>query len=139
MVFMLSFTVQFFLWPLLIHYFANLNFIAIPANVLLSPLVELLTVIYFLFISFFSFQFNFLADLTKNLIYFVSNIFFYLLDLFDKIPAKAIEINQHKSLIISSLLFIHLLFIFLIYYDKSSFHNKNKYRIFCKWQNWSKG
>jgi hypothetical protein len=72
---MLSMTVQFFLWPLLIFYFSNINLIAIPVNILLSPLVESLTYIYFIFISSKTFDFHFLADFCGNLIYFVCNIF----------------------------------------------------------------
>jgi ComEC/Rec2-related protein len=135
--FMLSLTVQFFLWPLLIFYFSNVNLIAIPANILISPLVESLTFIYFVFIASNTLNFSFLADFCSNLIYFVSNIFFKLLNFLEKMPAKSIDINQNKSLVIGSLILIQFLIIYLIWRDKNRYSRKNKYRVLAKWSNWS--
>jgi competence protein ComEC len=135
---MFSFTVQFALWPVLILYFSNINFIAIPANILLSSLVEFLTVLYFTFIAFKAVHLLFFADFISNLIYFVNNIFFKVLAFLEKMPAKSIDIYYHKTLIISFLLFIQLVFIFLILFNKKHLLKKNKYRIFFKWPNYHK-
>ena len=136
--FMLSLTVQFCLWPLLILYFSNINLIAIPANVMLSPLVETLTVGYFVFIALKTSNIALLADFVGSLIRFVSNIFFIFLNLFEKIPGKSITINQAKYSIIFALLFIELIFVYLIFHDRYCINKKNKYRTFSKWSNWSK-
>lgn len=134
---MLSMTVQFFLWPLLIFYFSNVNLIAIPANILLSPLVESLTFTYFIFISSKTFDFHFLADFCGNLIYFVCNIFFKFLDFLEKMPAKSIDIYQNKSLVITVLILIQVCITYLILREKKLLFKKNKYRVFAKWANWS--
>jgi competence protein ComEC len=133
----LGMTVQFFLWPLLIFYFSNVNLIAIPANILLSPLVELLTFIYFVFISSKTLYFSVLADLCSNLIYFVCNIFFNFLEFLEKMPAKSIDINQDKNLIVSSLIIIQVFVFYLILREKKLYFKKNKYRVLAKWANWS--
>ncbi len=135
---MFSFVMQFFLWPLLIGYFSNVNLIAIPANIVLSALVEFLTIIYFLFIVSKACHLVFLTNFSTNLIYLVNDIFFKLLSIFEKIAFKNIIINQDKILIISSLLSIQLLFILLICFDKKNIYTKNKYRILCKWSNYMK-
>ena len=133
---MLSMTVQFFLWPLLIFYFSNVNLIAIPANVLLSPLVESLTFVYFIFISSKILDFHFLADFCSNLIYFVCNIFFKFLDFLEKMPAKSIDIHQNKSLVIAVLILIQVCITYLILREKKLYFKKNKYRILTKWANY---
>ena len=135
---MFSFIMQFFMWPLLVSYFSSINLIAIPANILISPLVELLTVLYFFFIACKSFSLLVLGNFTSTLIYFVNNIFFNSLKIFESMPGKDILINEHKNLIISTLLLFQLIFISLIYLDKKKFNRKNKYRTLAKWPNYRK-
>lgn len=134
---MLGVLVQVLLWPVLIFYFSDINLIAIPANIIIAPLVEFLTVLFFVFISLKIAQLAFLADLASSLILFVSNIFFNILNFLEKMPAKSLTINANKSLIISSLILCHISLIFLINREQKLFNNKNKYRVLCKWANWS--
>ncbi len=130
---MFSFTVQFCLWPLLIFYFSNINLIAIPANIITAPLVEWLTVCYFIFIVSYLMHLHFLADFVTRMIYFVNNIFFNILAYLETLPAKSIMVNTNKNLIITSLIAIQLLLIFCIYRQRKHLNQKNKYRILAKW------
>ncbi len=134
---MFSATIHFFLWPLLIFYFSNVNLIAIPANILLSPLVESLTFIYFIFISSKMLNFTFLANICSDLIYFICNIFFKILGFLETMPAKSIDLYQNKNLITSSLIIIQIFVVYLILREKKLYSKKNKYRVFSKWLNWS--
>lgn len=134
---MLGVLVQFLLWPLLVFYFSDINLTAIPANIVVSPLVEFLTVLFFVFIFLKIVSLALLADFVSTLISSVSNIFFNILNLLEKMPAKSIAISTHKSLIISSLILVHLFLFFLIYREQKLFNKKNKYRVFNKWANWN--
>jgi hypothetical protein len=122
---------------LLIFYFSNVNLIAIPANILLSPLVESLTFIYFIFISSKMLNFTFLANICSDLIYFICNIFFKILGFLETMPAKSIDLYQNKNLITSSLIIIQIFVVYLILREKKLYSKKNKYRVFSKWLNWS--
>ncbi|HOA11878.1 ComEC/Rec2 family competence protein [Candidatus Woesebacteria bacterium] len=130
---MFSITVQFCMWPLLIFYFANINLIAIPANIVIAPLVEWLTVGYFIFIASQLLHLHFLADFVTRMIYFANNIFFNILAYLETLPAKSIVIDTNKSLIITSLIAIQLLLVFWIYRQQKHTNRKNKYRILAKW------
>jgi|GEM_PF-1045526 ComEC/Rec2-related protein len=130
---MFSITVQFCMWPLLIFYFANINLIAIPANIVIAPLVEWLTVGYFIFIASQLLHLHFLADFVTRMIYFANNIFFNILAYLETLPAKSIVIDTNKSLIITSLIAIQLLLVFWIYRQQKHTNLKNKYRILAKW------
>jgi ComEC/Rec2-related protein len=130
---MFSLTVQICLWPVLIFYFSTINFVAIPANIIISPLVESLTVLYFIFIASKHFHLVFLSKFISNLIYYVNNIFFSLLEYFETLPGKALVVYTNKSLIITLLIVIQVFLIIFIYYYQSTISKKNKYRIFKKW------
>jgi len=135
---MFSFIMQFFMWPVLIVYFSSINLIAIPANVIISPLVELLTVVYFIFIACKTCKLLILADFVSNTIYFVNFIFFTILNFLEKIPGKTIVIKQDKTLIITALLLVQLYLIALITIEKKRIYKKNKYRVLVKWSNYLK-
>lgn len=130
---MFSLTVQFCLWPVLILYFSNINLIAIAANIITSPLVECLTIFYFIFIVSQITHLRVLANIVGNLIYFVNNIFFTILDFLETMPGKTIVIHSHKELIISLLIVVQLLLIFCIFRNQTLLSKKNKYRILVKW------
>jgi competence protein ComEC len=129
----LSLTVQVCLWPVLIFYFSNINLIAIPANIIISPLVECLTVLYFIFIACKSFHFGFLSHFVGTLIYYVNNIFFKLLELFETLPGKALVVETNKNLIITVLIVGQVLLALFIYHNHTIINKKNKYRILKKW------
>lgn len=128
--------IQILMWPLLLFYFSDINLIAIPANIIVTPLVEFLTVLYFLFIFLKNLHLAFLPDFIGSLIYKACNIFFQLLANLEKLPAKAIQINDNKYWIISALFLVHLVLMCLILRDKKLTNQKNKYRILAKWSNW---
>ena len=124
------------MWPVLLFYFSDINLIAIPANIIVTPLVEFLTVLYFLFIFLKNLHLAFLPDFISSLIYKACNIFFQLLANLEKLPAKSIQINDYKYWIIGALFLIHLVLMYLILRDKKLTNQKNKYRILAKWSNW---
>lgn len=129
--------IQILMWPVLLFYFSDINLIAIPANIIVTPLVEFLTVLYFLFIFLKNLRLAFLPDFIGSLIYKACNIFFQLLASLEKLPAKSIQIDDYKYWIIGALFLIHLVLMCLIWRDKKLTNQKNKYRIFTKWANWN--
>ena len=79
-----NFLIQFSLWPLLLFYFPTINLLAIPANIIISPLVELLSVLLYLFLLLHYLPWPFLTTLMRYLISIVMNIFFKILEILEK-------------------------------------------------------
>lgn len=137
--FMLSFTVQFFLWPLLPFYFSSMNLIAIPANIFIAPLVELLSCLFLVFLTMLLLPKPILLLLRPfvcGLIILVSNIFFSSLSFLEKLPYKELIIEERKGLIIGTFILIDLLFTYLIIRHKKLKFKKNKYKSLKHWANW---
>ena len=125
---------QFFLLPIMISRFNELNYLAIPANFIVLPLVELLTVLFLasficLFVSnLFSIVFfeRFLSFMINKAI----DILFYLIDLLEKSPWKSFVFKTNKDLYVGIFFVLNLLVIVGIFVLKNQKYSKNQYRIF---------
>lgn len=131
---LLTFCAQFFLSPILIFNFAELNYLAILANFLVLPLVELLTlsflasfIILFLFETFKLFVFE---RLLSFLIIKTTDILFIIIDILEKIPWKSFVFIDNKVLYTIVFVLINLLTIVWIFHLKAKKYSKNQYRIF---------
>ena len=132
---LLSIVVQLVLAPIFVFRFSEINLLGIAANIVLAPLVEVLSAgyLYLLVISFLSpLGASFFAKLMQIII----DIFFYLLDIFNQIPFKSWIIYENKKLIGGAILLINFLIFFYIILDKNRLRKINKYRILNKWANW---
>lgn len=131
---LLTFCAQFFLSPILIFNFAELNYLAILANFLVLPLVELLTLSFLAsFISLFFFEaFDLLVfeRLLSFLIIKTTDILFIIIDILEKIPWKSFVFIDNKELYIILFVLINLLTIVWISHLKAQKYSKDKYRIF---------
>ena len=130
-----NFVIQFSLWPLLLLYFPTINLLAIPANIVISPLVELLSILLYVFLLLHNLPWPFLTTLMRYLISIVMNIFFKILEILEHLPGKSIAVDQNKSLIIALFLLIDLLVVLWLICQKSLLSKKNKYKILAKWAN----
>jgi competence protein ComEC len=128
---------QFFLLVIFVNSFAELNYIGILANLIISPLVEMLTIGFFVlvFTSFPSSDTSF----SKFLLFFNRFLSFLLLKTMDileifllfleKIPYKMIEINDKKELWIAFFIIFYFLVFLSIGRRKNKNLSKEKYRI----------
>lgn len=131
---LLTFCAQFFLAPILIFNFAELNYLAILANFLVLPLVELLTLSFlasFIGLFFFkAFDLLIIERLLSFLIIKTIDILFIIINILEKIPWKSLAFYENKDLFTIIFVMINLLTILLISHLKSKKYSKNKYRIF---------
>lgn len=131
---LLTICAQFFLLTIMISRFGELNYLAIPANLLVLPLVELLTILFLasficlflssilpmvFFESFLSFMINKVID-----------ILFFLIDFLEKIPWKSIVFKTNKDLYTNIFIFVNLLVIGGVFVLKNKKYSKNQYRTF---------
>ena len=131
---LLTFCAQFFLAPILIFNFGELNYLAILANFLVLPLVELLTISFLAsFIGLFFFEAfdlliieRFISFLIIKTIY----ILFFLINILEKIPWKSLTFIENKDLFTFLFILINFLTISWVFWQKSKKYSKNKYRIF---------
>lgn len=131
---LLSICAQFFLLPIMISRFGELNYLAIPANIVVLPLVELLTILFLasficLFVSS-VLPIGFFEQLISFLITKVINILFYVIDLLEKSPWKSIVFKSDKDLYTIIFCFISAAAIIAISILKSQKYSKNQYRTF---------
>ncbi len=129
-----TFSAQFFLFPILIFNFAELNYLAILANFLVLPLVELLTILFLVsFINLFITSFISTPSFSYVLSFLISkilDILFLLINLLEKITWKKIDFTGNKELYTMIFVIINLLSILLVFYLKNQKYSKNKYRVF---------
>lgn len=134
---LLSFCAQFFLIPIFIYNFAELNYLAILANFLILPLIEILTTLFLVsFVSLFlsnlfhsqllTFAEYFLSFLISKALY----ILFFLIDSLEKIPWKSIKFIDNKDEYMVVFTLINLLAITWVFYQRNRRYSKDKYRIF---------
>ena len=131
---LLTICAQFFLLTIMISRFGELNYLAIPVNLLVLPLVELLTILFLasficlflssilpmvFFESFLSFMINKVID-----------ILFFLIDFLEKIPWKSIVFKTNKDLYTNIFIFVNLLVIGGVFVLKNKKYSKNQYRTF---------
>lgn len=131
---LLTCSAQFFLLPIMISRFKEINYLAIPANILVLPLVEILT---FLFLASFICLFvtellpiTFFESFLSFLIAKVINILFFLIDFLEKSPWKRFIFKTNKDLYIMIFVFINLLTIVGVFVLKNKKYSKNQYRTF---------
>lgn len=131
---LLTFCAQFFLIPILIFNFAELNYLAILSNFLVLPLVELLTILFLAsFIGLFFFEFFDLFVFERLLSLLITktiDILFFLINILEKIPWKSISFNDNKYLFTMFFILINLIAIVFANRSKNKKYSKNKYRIF---------
>ena len=135
---LLTISAQFFLLIIFITSFGELNYIGIIANLLISPLLESLTIGFLLLIlfAFFSKTFIFSKELIvfkhflSFLLFKAVNIFEVFLDLLNKIPYKTIIINDNKILYMVVIFLLNVFMICFLESKKKESLKKEKYRIF---------
>lgn len=125
---------QFFLTPILIGNFSEFNYMTFLANMLILPLVELLTILFLvLYMAIFiqmlcSFDFfvRFLAIFISKIV----DILFTLIEILNKIPYKIItfEGNKERYIILFTVICCATIFVFELRNRKH--HSKNSYRVF---------
>lgn len=121
--------------PILIFNFAELNYLAILANFLVLPLVELLTLSFLAsFISLFLFEtfklFVFERLLSFLIIKTTDILFIIIIDILEKIPWKSFVYIDNKVLYTIVFVLINFLAIVWIFHLKAKKYSKNQYRIF---------
>lgn len=130
----LTFSAQFFLIPILIAKFGELNYLAILANILVLPLVELLTTLFLAsFICLFlhhAFSLTFLEQFLSLLIRKLLDILFFLIDFLEQIPWKSVVFKENKNCYTILFIFINFLVIILVSRIESKRYSKFQYRIF---------
>lgn len=132
--FILSFSAQFFLIPIMISNFGEVNYLAFLANLVLLPLLELLTVSFLiLFLTFFVggavdvfLVVRFLSFLNHT----VMDILFTLINFLEKIPYKSILFKENKELYVNVFIFIQIIIVLLFNWWKNQRYKKENYRIF---------
>ena len=131
---LLTFCVQFFLAPILIANFGELNYLAILANLVILPLVEVLTTLFLVsFIVLFLtdiFPLTFLESLLSYLISKLLDILFFLINLLEKIPYKSLIFNKNKDLFTAIFSLIILFSVIYVKHLKNKRYSKDQYRIF---------
>lgn len=125
---------QFFLLAIMISKFGEINYLAILTNILVLPLVEILTV---LFLASFIYLFitkllpiTFFESLISLLIAKVINILFLLIDVLEEFPWKRIIFKTNKELYTIIFVLINLLIIGGVFVLKKQKYSKNQYRTF---------
>ena len=136
---LLSFSAQFFLWPIFIINFSEMNFSSFISNILILPLMDLLLAQIFLFsalllLSQFLANFLFIQSLTTFAGYLIHNtidIIIYCINILLNLPFISIfKINNIYS--ITFIFFTAYLFTFIFFYWQKIKHlKKYKYRIIC--------
>lgn len=131
---LLSCCAQFFLLPIMISKFGEVSYLAILANILVLPLVELLTTLFLAsFICLFITELvpiAFFESFISFLIAKVINILFFLIDLLEKSPWKSFVFKTNKDLYTMLFILINLLAIVGIFVLKKQKYSKNQYRTF---------
>ena len=125
---------QFFLLPIMIYKFAEINYLSIPANILVLPLVELLTILFLasficLFVSNII-SITFIEHFISFLITKVVDILFLFIILLEKSPWKSFIFKTNKELYTAVFILINLLTVVSIFVLKNRKYSKNQYRIF---------
>ena len=131
---LLTFCAQFFLLPFMIYNFGEINYLAFLANLVILPLVELLTVLYLA--SFMAFILSgalttviwqqLLSTLISNLL----DILFTLINFLEQIPWKTVTFNENKDLFSIVFILINCGGIIALNTLKGKRYSKNQYRIF---------
>lgn len=125
---------QFFLLPIMISRFGELNYLAIPANFLVLPLVELLTILFLAsFICLFASNILSIGFFERFLSFMINkaiDILFILIDTLEKSPWKSFVFKTNKELYIVIFCVLNLLVIVGIFVLKNNKYSKNQYRIF---------
>lgn len=131
---LLTFCAQFFLIPILIFNFSELNYLSILANFVVLPLVELLTIMFLASFIVLFLSGNFSIVFFERILYFLISetldILYLIINFLEEMPFKNIIFNEDKSLFTAIFILINILSIFWIYHLKSKKYSKNKYRIF---------
>jgi len=131
---LLTVCAQFFLLAIMISRFGELNYLAIPANFLVLPLVELLTI---LFLASFTCLFlssilpmTFFESFLSFLINKVIDILFFSIDVLEEFPWKSIIFKTNKEIYTAIFILINFLVIGGIFVLKNKKYSKNQYRTF---------
>jgi competence protein ComEC len=131
---MLTFSAQFFLFPILVFNFGELNYLAILGNLLVLPLVEILTILFLVsFICLFFIELPHMIYLKYFLSYLISktiDILFILIKYLEKIPIKSFIFKENKELYTIIFIIINLACILCISRLKAKRYSKNTYRVF---------
>ncbi len=132
---LLTFCAQFFLIPILIFNFSELNYLSILANFVVLPLVELLTILFLasfimLFLSS-TFMVTFFDHILSYMISKTLDILFLIINLLEKLPFKNFVFIENKELYTAVFILINLLAICWTARLKTKRYSKNKYRIFA--------
>lgn len=125
---------QFFLLPIMVSRFKEVNYLAIPANIVILPLVEILTILFLAsFICLFVSQVLSIAFFESFISFLIAkaiNILFFLIDLLEKSPWKSFVFKENKDLYTNIFIFINLLVIVGVFVLKKQKYSKNQYRTF---------
>lgn len=130
----LTFSAQFFLIPILIAKFGELNYLSILANILVLPLVEILTILFLasficLFVSNIV-QLTFFEQLLSYLISKLLDILFFLINILEKSPWKSVIFRENKNRYIIVFILVNIFTILLVNFLKSKRYSKKQYRVF---------
>lgn len=125
---------QFFLLPIMVSRFKEVNYLAIPANIVVLPLVEILTIMFLasficLFVSDIL-PITFFESFISFLIAKVINILFFVIDILEKSSWKSFVFNKNKDLYTLIFIVINLLAIVGVFVLKKQKYSKNRYRMF---------
>jgi competence protein ComEC len=130
----LSACAQFFLCPIFVYRFQELNYLSLFSNLLVLPLAEMLTVLFLcLFIALFLFDSSMsqiLISLISLLISQVIDILFFIINFFEKLPISPWTFAKNKELWTAFFILLNLSLIFFIQVYRAKKYSKNKYRIF---------
>lgn len=131
----LTLSAQFFLLPIMVANFAEINYLAIPANLCVLPLVEILTLLFLAAVVFiFGSLFFDLSILEWFLSYSITNaidIFYKIINFFDLIPWKSIDFEKNQDLCTAIFVLFELLVIIAIFLFKKKRSSIEKYRTIC--------
>lgn len=130
----LTFCAQFFLLPVMLYSFGELNYLSFFANIFILPLVELLTLTFlasFVIVSAKNVTgFTFLDPFVSQLSTITMEILYKLIDVMEKIPWKTWTIANNKDRYVILILAINIVIAVLVVRDNRKRYKKNQYRIF---------
>jgi len=125
---------QFFLCPIFVFRFQELNYLSLFSNLLVLPLAEILTLLFLcLFIALFLFDNSvsqILITLISLLISQVIDILFLVIDFFEELPISPWTFPNNKELWTAFFVLLNLAVVIVIQVYKTKKYSKNKYRIF---------
>lgn len=125
---------QFFLCPIFVFRFQELNYLSLFSNLLVLPLAETLTLLFLcLFIALFLLDNSMsqtLITLISLLISQVIDILFLVIEFFEKLPISPWTFPNNKELWTAFFVLLNLAVVIAIQVYKTKKYSKNKYRIF---------